>query len=72
MAKVKKGALMEAKQLPRSERLAPIRKLVQWKTVGVAILLICALAALVLILVFHLYVSHGSRKFGCEPKILIH
>jgi len=56
MAKVKKGALMEAKQSPRSERLAPIRKLVQWKTVGVAILLICALAALVLILVFHLYV----------------
>ena len=56
MARVKKGALMEAKQSPRSERIAPIRKLVQWKTVGVAILLICALAALVLILVFHLYV----------------
>ncbi len=41
---------MEAKQSPRSERLALIRKLVQWKTVGVAILLICVLAALVLLI----------------------
>ena len=56
MARVKKGALMEAKQPPRSETVAPKRKLIQWKTVGVAILLICALAALVLILVFQLYV----------------
>lgn len=46
---------MEAKQAPRSERVAPIRKLIRWKTVGVAILLICALAALVLILVYQLY-----------------
>ena len=56
MARVKKGALMEAKQSPRSETVAPMRKLIPWKTVGVAILLICALAALVVILVFQLYV----------------
>jgi hypothetical protein len=36
--------------------VAPMRKLIPWKTVGVAMLLICAVAALVLILVFQLYV----------------